>query len=106
MVHCGRKESSQIVFPNDDLDFEIWNSTLNARSGFINKASKSKEAVRSSPDSGQKVRLRGGKFPHSGYLEIFYSNQWGFVCDAGSWTMQEATMVCKQLGFSRHVAHV
>ena len=43
------------------------------------------------------------KTPFLGYLEMFYSNQWGFVCDAGSWTMEEANLVCKQLGFSRGV---
>ncbi len=53
--------------------------------------------------TGQKVRLRGGKYPYSGYLEIFYSNDWGFVCDSGSWTMDEANLVCKQLGFARGV---
>ena len=55
------------------------------------------------PPSGQKVRLRGGVQPYTGYLEISYSNEWGFVCDSGSWTMEEANVVCKQLGFSRGV---
>lgn len=95
--------------PNEDSlddDFEddwneIWDLSLNgyARSGRQNLG----QIVYPSPPSGQKVRLRGGKAPFSGYLEIFYSNQWGFVCDAGSWTHQEADLVCKQLGFSRGV---
>ena len=32
---------------------------------------------------------------------MFYSGKWGLVCDSGSWTMQEADIVCKQLGFKR-----
>ncbi len=53
------------------------------------------------PPSGQRIRLRGGRSPYSGYLEIFRSGRWGLVCDSGSWRMQEAAMVCKQLGFTR-----
>lgn len=34
---------------------------------------------------------------------MFYGQQWGFVCDSSSWTLQEASLVCKQLGFSRGV---
>ena len=55
------------------------------------------------PPSGQKVRLRGGNQPYSGYLEVNYSDEWGFVCDSGSWTVAEANIVCKQLGFSRGI---
>ena len=38
----------------------------------------------------------------SGYLEIFYHNEWGFVCD-DEWKLEEAILVCKQLGFARGV---
>ena len=37
-----------------------------------------------------------------GYLEIFYHNNWGFVCDE-EWKLEEANLVCKQLGFARGV---
>ena len=36
-------------------------------------------------------------------LEVSYSDEWGFVCDSGSWTMAEANVVCKQLGFGRGI---
>ena len=56
------------------------------------------------PPSGQRVRLRGGKGPFSGYLEMRQgSGKWGLVCDRGDWGMQEANLVCKQLGFNRGV---
>lgn len=55
------------------------------------------------PPSGQTVRLRHGKSPSEGYLEIFSFDKWGYVCDSGSWTMEEADVVCKQLGLKRGV---
>ena len=55
-----------------------------------------------SGSSGQRVRLRGGS-TYKGYLEIFYSDQWGLVCD-DDWSREEADIVCKQLGFNRGVA--
>ena len=57
--------------------------------------------VMAAPPSGQHLRLRQGQSPSEGYLEMFLDNKWGYVCDAGSWTMKEADIVCKQLGFSR-----
>ena len=56
-----------------------------------------------SPQSGQRVRLRGGKQPYSGYLELLHSGEWGFVCD-DDWNQEDADIVCKELGFLRGVA--
>ena len=75
-------------------DLSLWNVTLLKKSGNI---------VFETPISGQKLRLRGGKSPFSGYLEISRNDQWGFVCDSGTWTFEEADIVCKQLGFKRGV---
>jgi len=55
------------------------------------------------PPSGQMARLRHGKSPSEGYLEIFSFDKWGYVCDSGAWTMEEADVVCKQLGLTRGV---
>ena len=55
------------------------------------------------PPSGQVIRLRQGRSPSQGYVQIFSHNKWGWVCDSGSWTMEEADLVCKQLGFPRGV---
>ena len=31
-------------------------------------------------------------------MEIFYNNEWGTICD-DHWTFDEATVVCRSLGF-------
>lgn len=51
----------------------------------------------------QVVRLRGGSGPHDGYVEVQGVNPgWGIVCDKrNGWSLKEAHVVCKQLGYTR-----
>uniref|UniRef100_A0A672TIE7 Serine protease 12 n=2 Tax=Strigops habroptila TaxID=2489341 RepID=A0A672TIE7_STRHB len=44
------------------------------------------------------LRLASGKGSHEGRLEVYYTGQWGTICDDG-WTELNTQVVCRQLGF-------
>ncbi|XP_034936417.1 uncharacterized protein [Chelonus insularis] len=55
------------------------------------------------PASGQILRLRGGSSARDGYVEVQgIQAGWGVVCDTKyGWTIKEANIICRQLGFTR-----
>jgi hypothetical protein len=59
------------------------------------------------PDSGQLLRLRGGRDINAGYVQISTGGSWHNLCDptGSSWGLQEATVACRQLGYDHGVLH-
>ena len=53
------------------------------------------------PGEGE-VRLVGGSGPHEGRVEVYHYSLWGTVCHS-SWDLQDAMVVCRQLGYATAV---
>ncbi|KAL9984311.1 hypothetical protein ACROYT_G006587 [Oculina patagonica] len=49
--------------------------------------------------NGMSVRLRGSHSINIGRVEVYYSGKWGTIHNSG-WDINDATVVCRQLGYS------
>jgi len=58
-----------------------------------------KSLLHTAPCTTGWLRLEGGNIPNEGRVEICMNNVWGTVCD-DSWGSTDATVVCRQLGYS------
>ena len=48
------------------------------------------------------VRLVDGQSPNEGRVEVFWNGAWWTICD-DYWGIDEATVICRELGYSRAV---
>lgn len=46
------------------------------------------------------IRLAGGSTVSSGRVETCQNQQWGTICGGTTWGVNDARVVCRQLGFS------
>ena len=51
------------------------------------------------------IRLIGGTRPNEGRVEVCLDNRWGTVCD-DAWGTVDASVACRQLGYSAHSKHM
>ena len=51
------------------------------------------------------IRIAGSSFTRLGRVEICVNSTWGTICD-DYWDNSDASVVCKQLGYSPHGQHL
>ena len=57
-------------------------------------------AILSDEDLHMPIRLAGGSSTNEGRVEVFHNGSWGTVC-IDYWDADAATVVCRQLGFTK-----
>ena len=73
--------------------------TFNLLHNISKLLTKCNRTFHTAPCTTGQLRLAGGNIPNEGRVEICMNNVWGTVCD-DSWGSADATVVCRQLGYS------
>ncbi|KAJ1526154.1 hypothetical protein ONE63_009314 [Megalurothrips usitatus] len=94
-------ESADFDDDGYDGDVDLLDVRTGDASNWISVVDRTKNS--SMPQSGQMVRLRGGSTALEGYVEVMGpGSRWGSVCDKpAGWTVEEASVVCRSLGYER-----
>ncbi|KAL1436440.1 hypothetical protein MTO96_049674 [Rhipicephalus appendiculatus] len=57
------------------------------------------------PTSNHTIRLRGGRLPHEGFLEMKITGKWQSLC-GDAWNQRLTAMACAEMGFNRGGVYV
>ena len=109
----ARSKREAFRFPEHDLNRRSSGSGI---ASLLRQQLRDHQAIISSPGrsnsneqvlpSNQMMRLRHGRDPSVGYLELFSGKEWFFLCDQSrSWDIQEATVACRQMGYEDGAIH-
>ncbi|KAL9984306.1 hypothetical protein ACROYT_G006582 [Oculina patagonica] len=91
-LECTGNETNLMNCSHDDIGKKAEvESRLKVIGGVICKEGSLKNGI--------PVRLRGSHSPNIGRVEVYYAGKWGTIHNSG-WDINDATVVCKQLGYS------